>query len=151
MVGDAQANHIVATIDKQVDVKYQIRIGWLDLQIHRFHVLPDGSVFFHRHRADDFQFLVRVAGNDARADGSRHAMELAGIGHDDTLHVLDNIAADKQAHLVRGAAKNLGCLGCRIGKGNGFGAAHGRAQFFLQNLQILVIQLIAFFHGFIPP
>ena len=128
VVGNAQADHILAVVDEQVDIKDQLGIGGLDLQIHGLHVGLDFGMLLLGNLGDDLQFLVRIAADDTGAEGSSHAVESAGVGDHHALDVLDDVAADPQTDLVGGGTQDGPGLGGSIGHGNGFGAAHGRPQ-----------------------
>ena len=147
MIHDPQADGISLSEHQQVDIKDQLRVRRLNFQLHGLHVGFDIPMFFLRHIADDLQFLLRITHNDTGTDRRRNTVKTAGIWHYHTLNVLDNITADEQLDPVRHAAQHLPCLRCRIGQGDWLRAAHGRLQFLPEDIQILLIQMIAFFHG----
>ena len=147
MVGDTQPHRVFACVNIQIDVKHQRGIRRLNFHIRRFHVCLDGGVLFLRDNADDLQLLVGITGDDTRTDCGCHAVQSACVGDDDTFDILNDIAADEQPDLLRHSAQHLRSLGGGIGQRNGFGAAHGRAQLFTQDVQILLVQMVAFFHG----
>ena len=131
----------------QINVENQVRGGRLDVQLYPIHVVPDGGVGLLGHLADNLQLPVRVTGHDAGTDRRGHAVKAPRVGHDDTLDIFDDVAADQQIDLLRQAAEDLSSLGSGIGQGDGLGAAHGGLQLLCQDVQILLIQDISFFHG----
>ena len=147
VVDDAQAAGVALTLEAHVDVKNQIGISGLDVQIHLLHVSAQGLPVFIGQAAYDLQLPVGIAHGDAHADGGGQAVESAGVGDHDALDVLDDVAADEEFDLLRQAPQDLTGLGAGIGQGDGFGTAHGRAQFFTENIYILLIEQIIFFHG----
>ena len=101
VVDDADPDLVALAFQGQVDVKDQVGFGGMNVQLHLAHVVPDGSLLLLGDGTDDLQLPVRVAGHDACAGGSSHAVEAAGVGDDDALDILDDVAADMQVHLLR--------------------------------------------------
>ena len=73
--------------------------------------------------------------------GGLNALHAIGVGHDDALDILDNVAAYADLDFVRHDAKHIPRLGGGVGDGNRFGAAHGRDQFLLEDLHIPLVAL----------
>ena len=67
-------------------------------------------------------------GNDARCHSGFHAFQVAGVGHDDALHILNNAAAHLQLHALGQCAQHLACPGRGISQCNGLCAAHCRDE-----------------------
>ena len=97
------------------------------------------------HAADDFQLQVGVAGQRTQQGGDLDALLPAGVGHIHALHVLDDVAAAQSDHFLGHGAQHLPRLGGGEGDGDGFGAAHGGDEFFVQDLQIIFI--LTGYHG----
>ena len=147
VVDDAQAAGVALALKADIDIKDQLGIGSLDVQIHLLHVIAQGLPVLVGQSADDLQLPVGITHGDAHADGGGQAVESAGVGDHDALDVLDDVATDEEFDLLRQAAQNLAGLGAGVGQSDGFGAAHGGAQFFTENIYILLIEQIFFFHG----
>ena len=149
-IDDPQTDHILTGILKHVDIKHQIGISRLNIQIQGLHVFLYFRMFLLRNIADDLQFPVRVTRHDTGTDGCRHTVESAGVGNHYAFDVLDDIAADEQADLIGSSAQNLPCPCTGICHGNRLCTSHGRTEFFHQNIDVLLIEKIAFFHGGSP-
>ena len=104
-------------------------------------------MLFLRHNTDDLQLFVRVTGNDTGTDSGCHAVQSTGVGDDNALHIFNDVAADEQPDFRGNSAQNLCCLGSGVSQSDRLSAAHGRTQLFVKNIQILLIQTVAFLHG----
>ena len=113
------------------DIEHMPLLDVLDGNGHRLQIVPDGSLLVLADLGDDFQLSVCRTGNDARCHSGFHAFQVAGVGHDDALHILNNAAAHLQLHAFGQHAQHFAGFGCGISQRNRFGAAHCRDQFFL--------------------
>ena len=91
---------------------------------------------FVSHGLQHFQIAACITAQNAKDGGHIDALEPAGIGNGDTHDILDNVAAAAHVAPLRHPAQNLPALCGGIGNGDGFRAAHGGDQFFLQNTAV---------------
>lgn len=63
------------------------------------------------------------------------------MGHDHTFYVFDDIPADAKIYLLRDIAQKLSRQSTGIGDRDWLCAAHGRDQFFLQNVRIGIVNM----------
>ena len=110
------------------DIEHMPLLDVLDGNGHRLQIVPDGSLLVLADLGDDFQLSVCRTGNDARCHSGFHAFQVAGVGHDDALHILNNAAAHLQLHALGQCAQHLACPGRSISQCNGLCAAHCRDE-----------------------
>ena len=106
------------------------------------HLLQEGAhrcLLVRCYSCDDLQRLVRLPADDACRCGGLNALHAIGVGHDDALDILDDVAAHADLDFVRHAAQHIPRLGGGVGDGDRFGAAHGRDQLLLEDLHIRLI------------
>ena len=56
---------------------------------------------FPAHSGDDLQLRLLVASEDADGGGGREALAVSSVRNDHALHILDDVSADDNPHLVR--------------------------------------------------
>ena len=128
VVRDAHPGVVLPAALGDDDVKHMPLLGVLDGDGHRLQIVPDGSLLVLADLGDDFQLSVCRTGNDARCHSGFHAFQVAGVGHDDALHILNNAAAHLQLHTFGQCAQHLACPGRSISQCNGLCAAHCRDE-----------------------
>ena len=136
--------------DRDDDIKGDAVLHMLDLHIGLLQIGADGLRLLRCHIGDDFQLLLRAASHDARRCGGFQPLHIIGVGHDDRLDILDHASAGPDPHPVREFPQRLPGHCGGIGHRDGFGAAHGRDEFFLQYLKISLISQFCFFHSKYP-
>ena len=139
MVDDADTGGIFTCIECQVDIKYQVGLRRRNIDGNFPHILLQLSLLFTGDRSNDLQLLAGITGNHAGADGGSNTTQATGIGHHNALNILNDIAADQNIDPLRQHPQHLTGLGTGISQSDGLGAAHGRAQLFLQNSNELLI------------
>ena len=134
VVGDPQGDGVAAAGEGDGVIKGQGCFGQMD---------PDGVglekaghllLLGLRHHGNDLQHLVRVSRHQSGGDGGRDALQPAGVGDNDALHVFDQVAADLDGDSVRRAAQGPAGHRRAVGQGDGLGAAHGGDQLLPQDL-----------------
>lgn len=128
------------------DIEHMALFDVLNGDGHRLQVIPDGSLLVRADLGDDLQLLLGRTGDDACGGRSFHALQVAGVGHDDAFHVLDDAAAHLQLHALGQHAQHLAGLRGGIGQRDGLGAAHCRDELLFQNPHIRLIARVAAFH-----
>ena len=101
------------------DIEHMPLLDVLDGNGHRLQIVPDGSLLVLADLGDDFQLSVCRTGNDARCHSGFHAFQVAGVGHDDALHILNNATAHLQLHALGQCAQHLACPGRSVSQCNG--------------------------------
>ena len=149
VIDDADPDGVGSGLQLQVNVEDQAGFGAVDVDLSGIQKGLQSGTLSVCHGADDLQLLVGVAADDAGADRRADAVQPAGVGHDHTLDIFDDVAADTNIYLFGQLSQQLAGLGTGVSQGNGLGTAHGRPQLLRQDVQILLIQQIAFFHRFV--
>ena len=150
VVGNPQPHLVLPRPQGQDDVEHHVPLGGPHLDLMVGKVVPDGVLLLPGDAGDHLQDLSRVPGHRAGGGRGLDALQAAGVGHNDALDVLDDVAAGLHQHLVRQTPQDLPRLGRAVGDGDGLGAPHGGHQLLLQNLEVGVVLYIRLVH-FAPP
>ena len=94
---------------------------------------------FPAHSGDDLQLRLLVASEDADGGGGREALAVSSVRNDHALHILDDVSADDNPHLVRKTTERRAGNRRAVGNGNRLGAAHRTNQFFFQQAAVCLI------------
>jgi hypothetical protein len=74
VIDDPQADHIFSGVLKHINVKHQIRIGRLDIQVQGLHVFLNFCVLLFGNITDYLQFPFCITGHNTGADGGCHTV-----------------------------------------------------------------------------
>ena len=139
VLADAHHGGIAPLLQRHDDVKDKAVVDCLHRDRHLLQEGAHRSLLVRCYSCDDLQCLVRLPADDACRCGGLNALHAIGVGHDDALDILDNVAAHADLDFIRHAAKHIPRLGGGVGDSNRFGAAHGWDQLLLEDLHIRLI------------
>ena len=144
--GDAAEAGVPVPGQGDADIKQLSGPGLLHSKLCLLQIPGDLQLLVVRDLGDHQQLLFRLARHDARGSSGLKSVEPAGVGDDDALDILDDIAADNDLHPFR-SSRQLPGRQCRgIGHGDGLGTAHGRYQLPPEDLH----KFSVFFHTDVP-
>ncbi len=92
----------------------------------------------HQH----FQLLVRIAAYGTKDGAGFNALHVPGGGHDDCLHVFDNVAGALHVDVLGHLPQYAPGLGRSVGDGNGFGTSQCGNNLLTKDSKILVINML---------
>ena len=142
--GDLGAGGVRSGEQHHPDVEHIVLPGPLHMKFALFQEVVDGPDLVLRDLRQHLQSRVGPVGDDARRSGGCNTPLAAGMGHHHAFHVFDDVGAGLDAHPLRHGPQGLFCQSGAVSHGDGFRAAHGALQFFLQNGDVLPIDF--FFH-----
>ena len=123
-----------------LNIKYIPTVGLLHMELGSVHVLCDLGNLRLADMGDNLQLCFGIACNDSGSSRSLDAPQAAGVRHNDTLNVLNNVCADLNVHFFRKLSQSFPRQCSGISDGNGLCAAHCRNQFFPKNIHIGIIK-----------
>ena len=143
LVGDPDLCPGFAGVYRDDHIQQIVRLQGLDLHRCGFHVGPQTLLRLLCDLGNDLQAGVFIAAEHADACRRGDSASASGIGNDDALDVLDDVAARLDTDAVRlraeGRARDRGA----VGQGDRLRAAHGANEFALKDLHVgLVDKLI---------
>ena len=139
---DVHIRSILARVEAYGKVKGVLGIGLLHRDVRRFQIGVQFLQVFFRRVGDDFQFFLRFPEAEPCGHGGPQTLASAGVGHHDALYIFDDIAAYDQVRPVRHAAERVPRERCGVGDGDRLGTAHGRNQFFPEDVKEAVIDVL---------
>ena len=120
----AHGRKMAACADSYLNIQKELRFRRRDRKRRLFHVPGQSRNLVGRHVGHDLQACLRIARQ--RADGRRHldAAKPARVRHNDTLDILDDIAACSNVDLGWQRPQSFSCHRRAVGDRNRLRAPH---------------------------
>ena len=135
-VGDVDQGGVVPGPAGEHDVQQPGGVGALHLDGGLLGVAGDVPQLVLRHVGDDLQDLVRPPGHHPGGHRRLDALQAAGVGDDDALHIFDDIAGHLRQHPLRGRAQGLPQESGGVGDGDGLCTAGGGDKLLPEDVHI---------------
>ena len=139
VVNDPHPGGIFTCKQRQINVEHQLGLRRRNIDGDFSHILLQGQLLLLGHRSNDLQLLGSIACNHTGTNCRSDATQATGIGHNNTLDILDNIAADQNIDPLRHNAQHLTGLCACVSQCDGLGTTHRGPQFFLQDRNKLLV------------
>ena len=146
VVNDSHLCIVFALVQGYDDLKGQTVVHMFDGNGSVLQESTHSCDLLGRNLCNNLQFLGSITTHDAGNSSCGDTLHMVGIGHDNTLNVLNNATAGTNDNLVGHSTQNFSCLRCAVSQCDRLGAAHGGDQFFFQDLNIRTVLQIVFCH-----
>ena len=126
IVTDAKFNSVRSGRHSQNDVKHHIALRRLHLDFMGLHVRTNGMFLRIGDIGDYFQYLVGLPSYNTCCGCGFNSFQTAGVWYNNTLHILDDVAAGFYQNRFRFSAQHLPRLGGTVSEGNRLRTPNGR-------------------------